>query len=172
MKVFRYGFLAKIIYRYGIVPINLILLFYLFVSILAFDNDWKFIFPIFINIILLYSINRFYIKVFKLFPFQIEINNEKMICSDFMIKNRKVEIFHSDIATITGGIFSGRSFAPLYITTENERIGISPHIKDFNKLLTIMLTNISKELYESLLETIKKVAFNNAPKLGKKKKKN
>ena len=168
MKTFKYNFLARIIYRYALIPLNFILLIYLMVSIIAVFEDWKFVFPILINIILLYVLNRFYIKVYKNFPFKIDIDNEKMICSDFVINNRVVQIQHSDITKITGGIFSGRSFSPLYIESDNTRLGISPHMKDFNKLLTIILTNIPKELYQSLLESIKKVAFDNTPKNKKK----
>ena len=91
----------------------------------------------------------------------IKVNNEKMICSDFVIKNRILEINHSDINKIKGGIFSGRNYSPLYISTDNETIGISPHMRDFNKLLTIILTNIDKDLYEELLESIKKLAIQN-----------
>ena len=159
MKTFKYGFLAKMIYRYSIIPANLILLFYLFASAIGMSTDWKFIFPLLINIILLYVLNRFYYKIYKSFPFKVEADNEKMICSDFVLNKRTVEIIHSNIRTIKGGIFSGRNYSPLYISTEKESIGLSPHIKDFNKLLTIILTNIDKNLYEELLESIKKLAF-------------
>ena len=94
-----------------------------------------------------------------------------MICSDFIFNNRNVEINHSDIKNISGGIFTGRSYSPLYIKMEKEQIGISPHMKDYNKLLTTILTNIPKELYESLLESIKKIAFDNTPKSRKSNKK-
>jgi hypothetical protein len=132
-------------------------------------TDWKFIFPLIITLILLCVLNKFYIKIYKTFPFRIDIDNSKMICCDFVVNNRKVEIFHSDITEIKGGIFSGRVYMPLYITTVNTTIGISPHIKDYNKLLTIILTNIPKELYTSLLDEIKKLAIDNTPKSSKKK---
>ena len=169
MKEFRYSFLAKLIYRYANIPANLILLFYLYASAYGMTIDWKFIFPVLLNIVLLYVLNKFYLKIYRSFPFHIIIDNEKMICSDFVINNRKVEIFHSNIIKIKGGIFSGRAYAPLYITTEDITIGISPHIKDYDKLLTIILTNIPKELYESLLAQIKKVAFDTTPKKKKEK---
>jgi len=164
MKTFKYTFISKVVYRYAVVPANLILLFYLLASIIGISEDWKFIFPILINMILLYVLNRFYIRIYKSFPFNIRTNNEKMICSDFVINNRNVEIIHSEIKNIKGGIFTGRAYSPLYVSTDKARIGISPHMKDYNKLLTIILTNIPKELYESLLETIKKIAFDNTPK--------
>ena len=169
MQLFKYSFVVKFIYRYANIPASLILLFYLLASGLGLSTDWKFIFPLVITIILLYVLNRFYVKIYKSFPFKINIDNSKMICSDFLINNRNLEILHSDIKEIKGGIFSGRVYMPLYITTDKGTIGISPHIKDYNKLLTIILTNIPKELYTSLLEEIKKLAIDTTPKSEKKK---
>ncbi len=169
MKTFKYNFLAKLIYRYANIPANLILLFYLFASVYGLSGDWKFIFPLFINVILLYILNRFYLRIYRTFPFRIDIDNEKMICTDFVINNRIVEILHSDIIKIKGGIFSGRTYSPLYISSKIDSVGISPHIKDYNKFLTIVLTNINKELYEQMLESIKKLAFDNSSKSKKKK---
>lgn len=79
-----------------------------------------------------------------------------MICSDFIINNRKVKIKHSEIIEISGGIFAGRSYTPLYIQTENEKIGISPHLKNYNELLKIILTNVTKEVYMKLLSKVEK----------------
>ncbi|PID63098.1 MAG: hypothetical protein CR986_00525 [Ignavibacteriae bacterium] len=172
MQIFKYSFLPKLIYRYANIPANIILLFYMIASILAVINNWKFIFPLMITLILLYVLNRFYIRMYKTFPFKIEADNEKMICSDFVINKRTVEIKHEDILKITGGIFSGRPYMPLYIETENEKLGISPHIKNYNKLLTIILSNIPKELYTSLLNSIKEIAINNKLKDKKNSKAN
>lgn len=169
MQLFKYSFIVKIIYRYANIPVSLILFFYLLASGFGITTDWKFIFPLVITIILIYVLNKFYIKIYKTFPFKIEIDNSKMICSDFIIKNRNLEILHSDINEIKGGIFSGRVYMPLYIRTDKATVGISPHIKDYNKLLTLILTNIPKDLYTSLLEEIKKIAIDNTPKANKKK---
>ncbi len=79
--------------------------------------------------------------MYKTFPFKIQIDNEKMICSDFVINSKSIIIKHSETKEINGGIFSGRAYMPLYVSTDQIKIGISPHIKDYNKLLTIILTN-------------------------------
>ena len=105
--------------------------------------------------------------MYRTFPFEISADNEKMICTNFVFNNRVIEIKHSDINEIKGGIFSGRAYMPLYVTTSEGKLGISPHITDYNKLLTIILTNIPKELYESLLESITKIAHDNTPKRKK-----
>ncbi|MBK7105765.1 MAG: hypothetical protein IPH62_10820 [Ignavibacteriae bacterium] len=105
--------------------------------------------------------------MYKTFPFKIEINNEEMICSDFVLNNRKVTIKHSDIMDITGGIFSGRTYKPLQVITNETKIGISPHLKNYNELLKIILTNVTKKLYLKLLDDIKSSAIN-SPKQKKK----
>jgi hypothetical protein len=169
MKTFKYNLIPKIIYRYANIPANLILVFYLLASVLGLSNDWKFIFPLLITIMLLYVLNKFYLKMYKSFPFNIQIDNVKMICSDFVINNRNIVIELSDILKIKGGIFSGRAYMPLYISTDKIKLGISPHIKDYNKLLTIILTNVSKELYESLLDDIKNIAHDSTPQKRTKK---
>lgn len=155
MITFKYTFFSRIFYRYAVIPINLILLFYILISVISISSDWKLIFPLLIKIILLYVFNRFYYKIYKTFPFKIEINNEEMICSDFVINDRKIIINHSDITDISGGIFSGRNYKPLYIMSKDNKIGVSPHIKNYNDLLKIILTNIKKELYLKLLDDIK-----------------
>ncbi len=169
MKTFKYSFIAKIIYRYGNFIISIILLLYLILSAFGMFKDWRFVFPLLINFILLYIVNKYYLKIYKLFPFKIEADNKELHCSDFMIKDRIEKIKIIDIDKIEGGIFSGRNYAPLYIEWDGKKIGLSPHMKDFNKLLTIILTNIKKELYEELLESIKKyVKIKPAEKQNKK----
>ncbi len=171
MKTFRYTFLPRLLYRYSVIPVNFLLLFYLFVSILVIAKDWRFIFPLLINVILLYILNRFYLKMYKSFPFQIKVNNEEMICSDFVFKKKSIKIKHIDIVSIKGGIFSGGMFAPLYVSTKDITIGISQHIKDYNELLKIILSNIPSKLYVELLNTMQKNAISNLPVSKKKKNK-
>jgi hypothetical protein len=170
MKTFKYSMIAKIIYRYGNFLISIILFLYLVLSAIGVFKDWRFIFPLVINVILLYVVNRYYLKIYKFFPFRIDADNRELHCSDFMIKDRTERIKIIDIDKIEGGIFSGRNYAPLYIEWNGNRIGISPHMKDFNKLLTIILSNIKKELYEELLESIKKFVKIKPAESNKKKK--
>ena len=156
MKTFKYSLIAKLIYKYGNILISFILFLYLILSAIGMFKDWRFIFPLLLNIILLYVVNKYYFKIYKSFPLKIEADNRELHCSEFILNNRIEKIKIIDIDKIEGGIFSGRNYAPLYIEWNGNRIGISPHMKDFNKLLTIILSNIKKELYEELLESIKK----------------
>ncbi|MBI1933604.1 MAG: hypothetical protein HYS24_13820 [Ignavibacteriales bacterium] len=156
MKTFKYTLFSRLFYKYSIIPVNLILAVYILISLLSISSDWRYIFPLLIKLILFYIFNRFYIRMYKSFPFTIEINNEELICHDFIFNNRKVEIKHNDITDITGGLFAGRSYTPIYIFTSKEKVGISPHLKDYNELLKIILTNVTKEVYMKSLSKIEK----------------
>jgi len=80
-----------------------------------------------------------------------------MICSDFFFSDKRIELKLSDISDLKGGIFSGHPSRPIYIFSEKHdlKIGINQHIKGYNKLLTIILQNITQPLYSKLLETMK-----------------
>lgn len=157
MKEFKYPFIAKIIYRYANIPVTFLLLVYVFLSAAAAAKEWIYIFPMLINLILLYVMNRYYFKMYRQFPYNIKTDNRKLICSDFMNKSKTVEINLSDIGKITGGIFSGSPVKPVYIYDEKNdiTIGFNQHLKDYNKFLTIVLSNIKQELYNELLKKVK-----------------
>lgn len=156
MNNFKYGFFGRVVYRYANVFVTLVLLLHLVMLLLSIQNEWKFIFPILIYIILIYIINRHYLKVYKNFPFSLSVNNERLICTDFVL-NEDTEITISEIDEIEGSIFSGNPTRPVYIYS-NERkikIGIYPTLPGFDKFLTILLSNVRKELYESLVKKVK-----------------
>lgn len=170
MKEFTYPLLAKIIYRYANIPVSFLLLLYALISFLGMREDWLYVFPAFINLVLLYVMNRYYLRMYRQFPYNIRIDNEKMICSGFMNKARTVEINLSDVSEISGGIFSGSPVRPIYISDKknNVTIGFNQHLKNYNKFLTVVLSNINQDLYNSLLEKIKENSIIN--KVKKKKK--
>jgi len=170
MKEFTYSFLAKIIYRYANIPVSFLLIFYVFISLIGMRENWLYVFPAFINLIMLYAINRYYFRMYKQFPYKIKIDNEKIICSDFMNRSRVVEINLIEVDQIKGGIFSGSPVRPIYIHDGRNdiTIAINQHLKDYNKFLTVVLSNIKQDLYNELLEKIKENSIVN--KFKKKKK--
>ncbi len=116
--------------------------------------------------------NRFYFRAYKFFPYKIEVNNEKMICSDYLKKDKTYEILLSDIDLIEGGSLSGTPAKPIYIHTETDDIliGISPHLKNQNKLITIILSNVRQSVYNEVLTTAKEMNESNKALLSKTKK--
>ena len=166
MKVFKYSFFTKFIYRYANIPVTIILGFYFIIAALTITESWFSAISAVIHAALIIIINRYYFKSYKVFPYKIEINNERMVCSDYTFTNKKVELELRKIDKISGGIFGRASTRPLYIydNANNIKIGVHQHLKKFNELLTIILSNVRQELYNDLLEKIKNLKFDKRKK--------
>lgn len=159
MITFRYSFIAKLIYRYANIPITLFLVLYMVSSFTFMLHTWYYFFPFILNLIIIIVINRYYFRTYKLFPFRIDINNEKIICSDYFNRSKQVEIIIADIDEIDGGVLSGTPSKPIFIHDERNDVvvGISPNLKESNKLITIILSNIKKTLYDQVLDQMKEI---------------
>ncbi|MFA3783906.1 hypothetical protein ABRY23_12670 [Melioribacteraceae bacterium 4301-Me] len=156
MYTFTYPFIQKLIYRYGNIPINLMLIFHIIFSFYMISEEWYFPIYILFNLAILFIVNKYFFKTYKLFPFKITANNEKIICENFFLSKKKIEIYHQNINKIRGGIFSGYLTRPIYIIDDKQNItiGFYPHAGNFNKLLTIILQNIPQKLYNDLIKEI------------------
>jgi hypothetical protein len=164
MVTFKYSIISKIIYRYANIPATIFLSFYLISSLLYIPKEWYYIFPFLLNLIIIIVMNRYYIRSYKLFPYKIEINTEKMICSDFFNGKRIVEIKLKDIDFIEGGALSGTPAKPILLhdAVQDVVVGLSPHMKNHNKLITIILSNVRQEVYNNVLALAQEL--NNATK--------
>lgn len=170
MITFKYSPVSKLIYRYANFPITLFLLLYMVSSFAFMFREWIYVFPFLLNLVIIIVLNRHYIRTYKFFPFRIDINNGKMICKDYFKKSKEVEINLADIDEIEGGVLSGTPAKPIYIhdAKNDVVVGISPHLKNSNKLVTIILSNINKPLYDQVLKRMQEL---NIPKKQKDKKK-
>ncbi len=120
-------------------------------------HNWYYVLAGLLNATIIFVMNKHYIKAYKTFPYKISIDNEKMICEDFLLSDKKVTIYHKNIDDISGSIFSGNKARPLYVhDSENDvTIGMRVHLKGYNQVVTKILSNVNKELYESLLDSVK-----------------
>jgi energy-coupling factor transporter transmembrane protein EcfT len=157
MQTFEYPWLAKIVYRYANFPVTLILLIYFLVSLGALSESWFWVISAIVHALLIFFVNRYYWRSYKGFPYKIEVDNEKMICSNFFMSKKKVEVKLIDIESLRGGIFSSSLTKPIFMKIKNHEseVGFHYHLKNYNKLLTIILSNINQKLYNSLLEKMK-----------------
>lgn len=117
-------------------------------------NEWILAAPAFVDMAILYIMNAFYIRVWKTFPFRFQVDNEKMICKDILLRKNDLVIYHKDITELRGGVFSGSPTKPIYITDgkNNFTIGLQHHVGDLSKMLTYILSNIPKPLYNEILQ--------------------
>jgi len=159
MVTYKYSLITKIIYRYGNIPITFLLLIYLVESIIQVRYHWYITFFFIINVAILISLNKYFIKTYRFFPFQIIADNQKMICSKFFLNKKQIEIKYSDIKKIEGGILSDRLTKPIYLLDVNGKIllGFYSHTGVFSKLLETIIKNVNEDLYQQLLTRMKKI---------------
>ena len=170
MVTFKYSFLSKLIYRYANIPLTLFLGLYMVSSFAFMMQKWYYVFPFLLNLIIIIALNRHYFRTYKLFPFRIDANNHKLICSDYFNKSKHIEINLYDIDEIEGGVISGTPAKPIYIHDDKNDVvvGISPHLKDSNKLVTIILSNVNQDLYDHVLNSMQELKFSLPIKTKKK----
>lgn len=171
MITFKYSFISKLIYRYANIPATIFLLLYLVSSFAYMFQQWYYIFPFLLNLLIIVILNRYYFRSYKLFPFRIDIDTEKMICSDYFNGKIIVEINLQDIDLIEGGSLYGSPAKPILVhdAVNDIVVGISPHMKHHNKLITIILSNVKKEVYNNVLSIAKEINNTNKELLSKSK---
>ncbi len=156
MQTFTYSFIFKIIFRFGNIFITLLLSIYLVPVIFYIDQNKFLILPLIISLIILYLTNRSYLIYYKLLPYKIEADEEKMICSNFLFSKKVITIYYKDIDMLKGGVFSGKSSGVMKVSNSksNLQIGFSPKLNNSEKLIALILSKVSKELYGEVIENI------------------
>jgi hypothetical protein len=166
MKIYQYSFFFRFIYRYGNIPVSIILLFYLIPAVINLDKNIFYVIPLIITLVLIYLINKMYLYLYKILPYKIEVDDEKLVCSDFLFSKRKVTIFFNEITSLTGGIFDGKLHGVMKIFDKRNQmtIGFFNKIKNAKQLETLILSKVSRELYD---EVVDRVGFKNKRKVEK-----
>lgn len=162
MQTFLYPFYAKFIYRLGNILATLLLILYLIPVVVGLDQNKYLIFPLVVSLLFLYYINKKYLTLYKVMPYKIEADEEKMVCTDFVFSDKKVVIYYSDIESLSGGIFDGKLRGIMKVCDGKNQIciGFSEKIKDSKKLMTLILSKVKKEVYDEVirkLQALKKV---------------
>ena len=160
MITYKYSLFAKLLFRFGNIPLTLLLLLYLGISAIGLFTQWYYVFFVGINLAIIIWLNRYYLKTYRSFPFTISADNEKLICSDFLLNKNIVEIKLIDIVKINGGIFSGYPTRPTYIhdARNNIVIGFYSNSGNFNELLMTIIKNVDENLYQQLIDKIRKLS--------------
>lgn len=159
MEQFEYSAGAKLIYRYGNFIATPLLSVHMIFSFIVMFEIWYYVFFALLNFGIIFAINKYYIKTYKLFPFKIAADNEKITCSNYLFSKKTFTIEYKNIDKISGGFFSGYPTRPIYVHDgkQNITIGFYSHVGKFNKFVTKILQNIPTKLYNEVIENLKGV---------------
>ena len=156
MQTFTYSLIFKIIFRFGNIIVTLLLSIYLIQLFYYIDQNILLFLPLIIAVIILYMINRTYFTYYKILPYNIEADDDKMICSDFLFSKKVVTIYFKDIDMLRGGVFSGRSSGIMKLSDSknNLQVGFSQKMKNSEKLIALILSKVSKDLYNEVINNL------------------
>ena len=154
---FTYPFIFRVVFRYGNIFVIPIIIIYSIPLFYFLDDKPILAFPIIVNLFIIYFLNRHYFKLYKLLPYTIEADGEKLICSDFFLSKKNITIYYDDISSISGGIFDNRISGLMKVCDGNNNIcmGFYHRLSNSHKLATIILSKVKRELYDQTLEKIK-----------------
>jgi len=154
MQTFTYSFIYRLIFKFGNILVTVLLLIYLVPVTWYLDENEILFIPFIISLAILYIINRTYIIYYKLMPYKIEADEEKMICSNFLFSKKEITIYYKDIEQLKGGIFDGRISGIMKVCTSSNKVcvGFSQKIKNSSKLITLILSKVNKELYDKVID--------------------
>lgn len=157
MKTFNYKPISKFYFRYANMALSMVLLTYFVVLILEVRSSVFQIIPALINLLIVYAINKYYIGTYKELPFEITIEADKLIASNFMFGKKAVEIKYNDIDEITGGVFGYNPKGLIYVHDgeNNLSISIHPSIENADRLLRLILSRVKKELCDEAVKKLK-----------------
>ena len=156
MQTFTYSLLFRMIFRYGNIVVTIFLILYGVPLMMNIDSNKILILPLALSLLLIYIINRTYLTYYITLPYKIDADDEKIICSDFLLSNKVITIFYADIETLKGGVFEKKSsgIMKVFDGKNNVTIGFSQKMKNSQKLITLILSKVKREIYDEVIEKL------------------
>lgn len=159
MQVFTYSIFWKFVYRYLNLVITPLLILYIIPIAVNLDKNLILILPFVISVYLVYYLNKSYFTFYKLVPFKIELDDEKITCSQFIFKEKKMIIQIKDIESLSGGIFNGRYRGLMKVSDGKNKISIGFFDKMINaqKLVTLLISKVDLKVYNEVIPKIEEL---------------
>ncbi len=165
MQTFTYSPIFKIIFRFGNIIVTIFLLLYCIPLIMNIDANKILIVPLVLSLLLIYIINKSYFTYYKILAYKIEADDEKIVCSEFLFSKKVITINYNDIESLKGGVFERKSSGIMEVNDgkNNVTIGFSQKMKDSNKLITLILSKVKKEIYDDVIENLTAKKYGKRP---------
>jgi hypothetical protein len=155
-QIFSYPLLFRLIFKFGNLVVTFFLIVYSIPLVVFLDQNNILIIPIVVSLFIIYFINRYYFNLYKILPYKITADADKITCSNFFLSNKVVIIHYEDIESLSGGIFNNRISGVMKICDSKNGvcIGFYHKLTNSNKLATIILSKVKRTLYDEVLEKL------------------
>jgi hypothetical protein len=163
MQIFTYTAIFKFIFRFANIIITLLLLLFLIPAAGKLDEHIVYFAPFLLTIAMIYFINKHYLSTYKIIPYKIQANGEKIICSDYLFSQKTVTLYYNDITELQGGIFDGKITGLMLIKDgrNNRTIGFYSKIKHAKQLETLILSKVPTPVYDKVVDRVAKIEREN-----------
>lgn len=153
---FEYPVFFRLLYRYGNIPVTFLLLMYLIPSVINLDKNLLYLIPVAGILLLIYFINKRFLYLYQVVPYKISADDEKIICTNFFLRNKKTIIFYRDVDELSGGIFSGKlkGLMKVYDGRNRITIGFFDKLKGVQNLQTIILSKVKSDVYNKVVDSV------------------
>jgi hypothetical protein len=157
-QFFNYPFLFRIIFRYGNIIVTFLLVVYSIPLAFYVDERKILLIPLIVTIFIIYFLNKHYLNLYKILPYIIVADDEKLVCTDFFLSKKRFTIYYEDIASLSGGIFENKISGVMKVCDIKNGIciGFYNRMNNSGKLATIILSKVKRELYDEVLEKLTK----------------
>ncbi len=158
MRIYTYPLIYHILYRFGNFILTLLLILNFSAALFFLSESLWWILPATISILLLYRLNQYALMLYKILPYKITADSEKIICTNFFLSSKQIIIHYKDISKLSGGIFEGKLHGVMRIHDgrNDTTIGFFHSIKNSNELGTTILSRVPKQIYDDMLNQINK----------------
>ena len=158
MQTFTYSFIFQLVFRFGNIFVTILLLIYITPLVVLVDQQKLLLIPLIISVIIIYIINKTYLTYYKIIPYKIEADEEKMTCSNFLFSSKVFTIHYDEIDELKGGVFDGKSTGVMKLRDGRNKvqIGFSYKIKNSERLISLILSKVPKEQYNAVIEQLMK----------------
>jgi hypothetical protein len=155
MKEYTYPIFFKFLYRYANLPLTLLLIILLIPLVVNLDNNILLMIPLIITLMMIYFLNRFYITLYKIIPYKIFTDEDRIICKDFLLSHRREDIFFKEIESLNGGIFEGRINGVMKINSKNNvSVGFYHSMNNANEFESFILSKVDRRIYDEIVNKV------------------
>lgn len=155
-QTFTYPFLFRLIFKFGNIIITLLLILYSIPLLVSLDQKKILVIPLLVSLLVIYFLNRHYLTLYKILPYKIEADDEKIVCSKFFLSNKEIIISYDNIKSLSGGLFENKMSGVMQVCDGKNNVcfGFYNRMRNSNKLATIILSKVKRELYDEVLEKL------------------
>jgi len=155
-QTFTYPLLFGLLYKYGNIVVTFLLIFYTAPIVLYVDQNYILLIPLVISLLLIYFVNRQYFTLYKIIPYRIEADDEKLVCYNYFFSKKVVTIYYEDIKSLQGGMFENKMSGVMkaYDGKNSITLGFYTKLNNSSRLVTIILSKVKRGLYNEVLEKL------------------